>query len=226
MTSPQLQPKRSVSFSALPPSQQIALDETNHQTDETNHKDPHSIAPLSNAPLGFGFGELLKDGAGEGDADEYGDIVIADKKDEVGKSLRGRYIVRVGWDDVRGWLGEGGTLIGSSRCPSCGFPLFALADFANVLVRERQGRLQAAQNLIKFGIDCLAVCGGDGSLTGADKLRGEWPSLIEELHEAGHFELVSCTELTFREDHRRRARGLQTSQHCRSRRVHRVGLTF
>lgn len=40
----------------------------------------------------------------------------------------------------------------------------------------------AAQNLIKFGIDCLAVCGGDGSLTGADKLRGEWPSLIEELH--------------------------------------------
>jgi len=41
----------------------------------------------------------------------------------------------------------------------------------------------AAQNLIKFGIDCLAVCGGDGSLTGADKLRGEWPSLIEELHQ-------------------------------------------
>nr|XP_019047124.1 6-phosphofructokinase [Kwoniella bestiolae CBS 10118]OCF26054.1 6-phosphofructokinase [Kwoniella bestiolae CBS 10118] len=115
-----------------------------------NFTDPSGVAPLSNAPLSFGFGELLKDGAGEGD----------------GKSLKGRYIVRVGWDDVRGWLGEGGTLIGSSRCPS---------------FRERSGRLQAAHNLIKYGIDCLAVCGGDGSLTGADKLRGEWPSLVEEL---------------------------------------------
>jgi len=45
--------------------------------------------------------------------------------------------------------------------------------------------LQAAHNLIKFGIDCLAVCGGDGSLTGADKLRGEWPDLLEELHSDG-----------------------------------------
>jgi 6-phosphofructokinase 1 len=81
--------------------------------------DPNSVAPLSDAPLGFGFGELLKDGAGEGDVDEMGSMVVADKKDELGRSLRGRYIVRVGWDDVRGWLGEGGTLIGSSRCPSC-----------------------------------------------------------------------------------------------------------
>lgn len=53
------------------------------------------------------------------------------------------------------------------------------------VVRTREGRLQAAQNLIKFGIDCLAVCGGDGSLTGADKLRDEWPGLVEELHRDG-----------------------------------------
>jgi 6-phosphofructokinase 1 len=52
-------------------------------------------------------------------------------------------------------------------------------------VRTREGRLQAANNLIDFGIDCLAVCGGDGSLTGADKLRGEWPGLVEELHNDG-----------------------------------------
>ena len=57
-------------------------------------------------------------------------------------------------------------------------------------VRTREGRLQAAQNLITFGIDCLAVCGGDGSLTGADKLRGEWPSLIQELHDTGKLESV------------------------------------
>ena len=58
-------------------------------------------------------------------------------------------------------------------------------DGTDGLVRERAGRLQAAQNLISFGIDCLAVCGGDGSLTGADKLRGEWPSLVKELHQTG-----------------------------------------
>lgn len=41
--------------------------------------------------LRFGDGELLKDGTG----DHQG-----------GRSLKGRYIVRVGWDDVRGWFAE------------------------------------------------------------------------------------------------------------------------
>lgn len=31
------------------------------------------------------------------------------------------------------------------------------------------------------GIDALVVCGGDGSLTGADLFRDEWPGLLEEL---------------------------------------------
>jgi 6-phosphofructokinase 1 len=114
-----------VSFSTLPPSQQLALDAEAAKSEiphGINYSDPNSIAPLSDAPLGLGFGELLKDGAGEGDVEEmagHAGIVIADQKDEIGKSLKGRYIVRVGWDDVRGWMGEGGTLIGSSRCPSC-----------------------------------------------------------------------------------------------------------
>ena len=43
--------------------------------------------------LRFGDGPLFK--SGEGDSVE-----------ENGKTLRGRYIVRVGWDDVRGWMGE------------------------------------------------------------------------------------------------------------------------
>ena len=128
VTSPSLPPKRSVSFSALPPSQQIekldldAQAASQPESHGINYADPSSVASLSDAPLSFGFGELLKDGAGEGDVDEMQNIpglVIADEKDELGKSLRGRYIVRVGWDDVRGWLGEGGTLIGSSRCPAC-----------------------------------------------------------------------------------------------------------
>ncbi|VVT56172.1 uncharacterized protein SAPINGB_P004876 [Magnusiomyces paraingens] len=70
------------------------------------------------------------------------------------------------WDDVRGWLAIGGTNIGTARC----------ATF-----RERYGRLAAARNMIKNGIDALIVCGGDGSLTGADTFREEWPSLIQEL---------------------------------------------
>ena len=78
----------------------------------------------------------------------------------------GDMIKRMSWEDVRGWLSEGGTLIGTARC----------ATF-----RERSGRLRAAKNLVLNGIDALIICGGDGSLTGADIFRSEWPSLIEEL---------------------------------------------
>jgi hypothetical protein len=68
----------------------------------------------------------LRYGAGEGDLQELESLGAGEKelefaaeREKAGKSLKGKYIVRVGWDDVRGWLGEGGTLIGSSRCPSC-----------------------------------------------------------------------------------------------------------
>ncbi|PWN31723.1 6-phosphofructokinase [Meira miltonrushii] len=100
----------------------------------------------------YGEGDLLREGVGE--ADEIG--------------LKGRYIVRVGWDDVRGWMSEGGTLIGTARC----------AEF-----RERSGRLKAAKNLISCGINALVCCGGDGSLSGLDRLRQEWSSLVKELHD-------------------------------------------
>ena len=74
------------------------------------------------------------------------------------------------WEDVRGWLSEGGTLIGTARC---------------MAFMERPGRLQAANNMIEKGIDALVICGGDGSLTGADKFRDEWPSLMDELVSTG-----------------------------------------
>lgn len=76
------------------------------------------------------------------------------------------YIKQVSWQDVRGLLAEGGTNIGTARC---------------MAFRERPGRLRACQNMIDAGIDALIVCGGDGSLTGADLFRAEWPSLIQEL---------------------------------------------
>lgn len=116
-----------MSFSSLPPSQQIKLESAAAETHgESQTNEPGQIAPLSDAPLSFGYGELLRYGAGEGDLEELAHLGAGEKELEFaterkgeGKSLKGKYIVRVGWDDVRGWLGEGGTLIGSSRCPSC-----------------------------------------------------------------------------------------------------------
>jgi 6-phosphofructokinase 1 len=82
----------------------------------------------------------------------------------------GDLIRRMHWEDVRGWLSRGGTLIGSARCKS---------------FLTRDGRLKAAKNMVVRGIDALIVCGGDGSLTGADVFRSEWPGLLKELVERG-----------------------------------------
>lgn len=78
----------------------------------------------------------------------------------------GDLIRQARWEDVRGWLSEGGTLIGTARCKA---------------FTERPGRLKAAKNMIDNGISALVICGGDGSLTGADTFRSEWPGLLEEL---------------------------------------------
>lgn len=69
-------------------------------------------------------------------------------------------------DDVGGILHKGGTAIGTARCHR---------------FRERKGRLAAAGNLIEKKIDNLVIIGGDGSLTGADYFREEWPELLGEL---------------------------------------------
>lgn len=50
-----------------------------------------------------------------------------------------------------------------------------------------EGRKTAAHNLIKEGIDALVVCGGDGSLSGADVFRQEWPTLVLALQTEGAF---------------------------------------
>lgn len=76
------------------------------------------------------------------------------------------YIRQMSWSDVEGYLSDGGTNIGTARC---------------MAFRERAGRLKGCKHMIEAGIDALIVCGGDGSLTGADLFRAEWPLLIEEL---------------------------------------------
>src|SRR5688572_16103514 len=79
------------------------------------------------------------------------------------------YIRRMDWDSVGGILQLGGTMIGSARCEE---------------FRTREGRRTATLSLIRAGIDRLIVIGGDGSLTGANIFRQEWPALISELAEA------------------------------------------
>src|SRR5512139_3627943 len=82
----------------------------------------------------------------------------------------GDRIREMNWDSVGGILSLGGTIIGTARSD----------DF-----RTREGRRVAARNLIEHEIDSLVVIGGDGSLTGADVFRQEWPSLLKELVEFG-----------------------------------------
>ncbi|KAJ2767867.1 6-phosphofructokinase, alpha subunit, partial [Coemansia nantahalensis] len=74
------------------------------------------------------------------------------------------------WSDVSGFLARGGTMIGTARCSS---------------FREIEGRRASVQNLIKNGIDALVVIGGDGSLTGADRLRAEWSEHVAALEKDG-----------------------------------------
>lgn len=78
----------------------------------------------------------------------------------------GSRIRPIGWNDVGGILHQGGTIIGSARSQQ---------------FRERNGRLQAAFNLIQNGIEGLVIIGGDGSLTGAHILQQDWKGLLDEL---------------------------------------------
>ncbi len=82
----------------------------------------------------------------------------------------GDMIKKMTSDDVGGILHKGGTAIGTARCHK---------------FREREGRLIAAANLVERKIDNLVIIGGDGSLTGANQFREEWPGLLKELVDRG-----------------------------------------
>ena len=83
----------------------------------------------------------------------------------------GHLIRRTEPKDVSGILHRGGTAIGTARSQE---------------FRTRDGRKTAARNMVEHGIDALVVIGGDGSLTGADIFRREWPDLLAELVDAGN----------------------------------------
>ncbi|MEE9188994.1 MAG: 6-phosphofructokinase, partial [Anaerolineales bacterium] len=78
----------------------------------------------------------------------------------------GDNIRKMDWESVGGILQLGGTVIGTARCDE---------------FRTPEGRRKAAHNLIQNDIDRLVVIGGDGSLTGANIFRQEWPDLLSEL---------------------------------------------
>ncbi len=101
---------------------------------------------------------------------EQGAEVFAIEEGYQGMVDGGSHIRPLTWDAVGGILHKGGTIIGTARCPA---------------FRTREGRRQAAHNLVRNGIDALVVVGGDGSLTGADLFRQEWPELLAELAAAG-----------------------------------------
>jgi len=85
-----------------------------------------------------------------------------------------QYIRPLAWSDVGGILQQGGTIIGSARSQE---------------FRTREGRRKAAYHLIEHGIDALVAIGGDGSLTGANLFRQEWPELLAELVAEGRLAL-------------------------------------
>ncbi len=82
----------------------------------------------------------------------------------------GNFIREMTWNSVGGILHRSGTVIGTARSE----------EFLT-----RSGRKKAARNLVERGIDRLVVIGGDGSLTGANIFRQEWPGLLDELASDG-----------------------------------------
>src|SRR5215207_10118086 len=91
----------------------------------------------------------------------------------------GARIHKMDWDSVGGILHKGGTIIGTARSDE---------------FRTRDGRRKSALNLMQHGIDGLIVIGGDGSLTGADVFRREWPSLLSELVQSGELSAKNAAE--------------------------------
>ncbi|XP_046288022.1 ATP-dependent 6-phosphofructokinase, platelet type isoform X2 [Marmota monax] len=94
----------------------------------------------------------------------------------------GSNIVEAKWESVSSILQVGGTIIGSARCKA---------------FHTREGRLQAAGNLVQWGITNLCVIGGDGSLTGANIFRKEWSELLEELAKNGKISEEAVTNYSY-----------------------------
>ena len=94
----------------------------------------------------------------------------------------GEAIEECQWNSVSNILHRGGTVIGTARCKE---------------FREREGRLKAAENLVKKGVGNLVVIGGDGSLTGASVFKEEWSRLLAELQRANRISAEEAEECSY-----------------------------
>uniref|UniRef100_A0A8C2K1X7 Phosphofructokinase, liver b n=1 Tax=Cyprinus carpio TaxID=7962 RepID=A0A8C2K1X7_CYPCA len=112
------------------------------------------------------FEKLRMSGAGKAIA------VLTSGGDAQGMNAAVRAVTRMGiYVGAKVYLiYEGGTIIGSARCKA---------------FTSHEGRLSAAFHLLQRGITNLCVCGGDGSLTGANIFRSEWSALLSELVQQG-----------------------------------------
>ena len=128
------------------------------------HQGPRSVGVLTSGGDAQGMNAAVR--AVVRTAIESGMQVYAIYEGYQGMVDGGDRIRAMTWDSVGGILHRGGTIIGTARS----------ADF-----RTREGRLRAAKNLLYHGIDSLVVIGGDGSLTGANTFRQEWPDLLADL---------------------------------------------
>ena len=82
----------------------------------------------------------------------------------------GQHLRPCGWDDVSNVLQLGGTVFDTAR---------------SAAFRTEDGRRRAVANLLAHDVSRVVVIGGDGSLTGCDRLRAEWPAHVEALVAAG-----------------------------------------
>jgi 6-phosphofructokinase 1 len=108
-----------------------------------------------------------------------GQRVFAIREGYEGAVAGGDRVVPMSWESVGGILHLGGTVIGTARSDR---------------FRTREGRLLAAENFLKAGIDSLVVIGGDGSLSGADALRQEWQGLVGELVASGRVDAGTASK--------------------------------
>ena len=141
---------------------------------------PSSIAVLTSGGDAGGMNPAIR--AVVRAAAHHGIDVYTVAEGYLGLIQGGDAIRRVESADVGGILQRGGTILGTAR---------------SMEFRARDGRRRAVRNLLDLGIDALVVIGGDGSLTGANLLREEWPELLSELVDAGEVQPEVATAHPF-----------------------------
>ena len=146
-------------------------------TGKQHHSKPSSIGVLTSGGDAPGMNSAVRAVVRTGF--HHGIDVFAIHEGYQGLVQGGELIRRMEPSDTAGILHKGGTAIGTAR--SEGF-------------RTREGRRAAVRHMIQHGIDALVVIGGDGSLTGADIFRQEWPALLAECVEAGEVSAVAAAK--------------------------------